>query len=292
MKRLICIILIICMVGAPSTALAGVRIISDPDDIFNSIYVFDYDERWTMSFIYGTKIKENEDYPMPRIIRNGEQLKGRFTYPNYDSSKLGPFDLQWVFTPADKTIEPISGTVKAIIAMRTSGTMRDEDDDVSAPEFKATTLSMQVGTSCYPQIDNNVGGSDYLWKTSDKTVVSVNKKTGRITAKGSGTATITCKMDTPYDETFMISMEITVVTSKRSNMNITLSEGDVYTLPSAYDASEYTVTYASSKNSIVNVDHYTGEITARSEGEAYITRTITDKEYNIILERFKISVTE
>ena len=292
MKRLICAILVICMIYIPNVAFAGVRIISDPDDMSKSIYVFDLDDRWIMSFVYGTKIKENEDWPMPSITQNGVQLKGKYTYPNYDSSKLGSFDLQWVFTPTDTTIAPITGTVKAIIVLRTWGTMRDEDDDSSVPEFMSQALTMQVGTSCYPQIDNNVGGTDYLWKTSDKTVVSINKKTGNVTAKGAGTATITCKMSTPYDEEYNLSMEITVPANKKSSTDITLAAGDTYSIPSYYDTSEYTVTYSSKKSSVASVDYYTGKITARNEGVTYITRTVIDKDCNIIIERYNVVVTE
>lgn len=292
MKRFICTVLVICMLCIPSTAFAGIRIIDNPDDMTKTIVVHDYDERWIMSFIYGTKIKENEDWPMPSILQNGKQLKGKYTYPNYDSSKLGPFDLQWVFTPTDTTIAPITGTVKAIIVLRTWGTMREEDDDSSVPEFMHQTLTMQVGTSCYPQIDNNVGGTDYLWKTSDKTVASINKKTGKVTAKGVGKATITCKMVTPYDEEYNLSMEITVPANKKSSTDITLIAGDTYSIPSDYDKSEYTITYSSKKGSVANVNYYTGEITARNEGTTYITRTVMDKEQNIIIEKFNVVVTE
>lgn len=292
MKRLLCAILIIYLMLIPDTVYAGIRIIDNPDNPMNSIAVFDFDENHVFTFAYESKIKDNDDYPVPAIMQGGKQLKGKYTYPNYDSSKLGFYDLQWVFTPADKSIEPITGTVKARIIMPTWGTMRDEDDFESVPKFKQSSLVMQVGTSYYPQIDNNIGGSDYLWKSNNKNVVTINKKTGKLTAKGAGTATVTCTINTPYDEEFTLNMEVTVVASKETNKEIVLTSGEEYDLSVDFNSSECSVTYASSKNSIAYVEYYMGKITARNEGEAYITCTAIDTDYNVHVARYKVLVTE
>lgn len=292
MKRLLCAILIIYLMLIPDTVYAGIRIIDNPDNPMNSIAVFDFDENHVFTFAYESKIKDNDDYPVPAIMQGGKQLKGKYTYPNYDSSKLGFYDLQWVFTPADKSIEPITGTVKAHIIMPTWGTMRDEDDFESVPKFKQSSLVMQVGTSYYPQIDNNIGGSDYLWKSSNKAVVTVNKKTGKLTAKEAGAATITCTINTPYDEEFIISMDVTVAANKRANADIALVAGDEYDLPITFALDDYSVTFASSKKSVAQIDYYTGKITARNEGEAYITCTAIDKDYNVYVVRYKVVITE
>lgn len=292
MKRLLCVILTVCLLLIPDIVFAKIRIINNTDDPMNSIAVFDFDENHIFTFAYGSKIKDNEDYPIPTIRQGSKQLKGKFTYPNYDSTKLGVFDLLWVFTPEDKSIEPITGKVKARIVMPTWGTMREEDDFESSPRFKQASLVMQVGTSYYPQIDNNVGDSDYLWKSNNKNVVTVNKKTGKLTAKGAGTATVTCTINTPYDEEFTLNMEVTVVASKETNKEIVLTSGEEYDLSVDFNSSECSVTYASSKNSIAYVEYYTGKITARNEGEAYITCTAIDTDYNVHVTRYKVLVTE
>lgn len=292
MKKFLVLLLAICLLLVPSTAFAGVRIIENPDDPRKNLYVHDIYENIVMSFVYGSKIKDNEDYPMPPIYQEGKRLKGKYTYSNYDSSKLGMFDLQWVFTPEDKSIKPITGTVKAIIILPTWGTMRDEDDEKTAPVFKHKSLTMEVGTSYYPQIDNNIGGSDYVWKTSDKSIVSINKKTGKVTAKKAGTATITCYITSPYDEEFTLQLKVKVVDNKKINANIQLADGEVFKIQNKYDTSNHTVIYTSNKPSIADVGYYTGEITARREGTTYITRIAMDMEYNTYIERFDITVTE
>lgn len=290
MKRLICIVIALIMAFMPTTAWA--RVIVNQEDPRQSIVVSEYLDNHIFAFAYGSKIKDNEDYPMPAIYQGNKQLKGKYTYPNYDSSKLGMFDLQWVFTPEDKSIEPITGTVKAIIILPTWGTMRDEDDEETAPVFKHKSLTMEVGTSYYPQIDNNIGGSDYVWKTSDKSIVSINKKTGKIKAKKAGTATITCYMTTPYDEEYTLQLKVKVVDNKKINANIQLADGDVFKIKNKYDTSNHTVIYTSNKPSIADVGYYTGEITARREGTTFITRIAMDMEYNTYIERFDITVTE
>lgn len=290
MKQLLCIILAICMLHIPGTASAGIRVIENPDNPRKNIFIIDYPEQITFSFIYGENIEEAENRPMPSIKMDGEQLKGEYSYPNYNGTELGPFELQWVFTPDDKSIEPITGTVKAIIMLRTSGTIRDEDDD-SAPELLSDNITMQVGTSYTPQIINNAPDSEYIWKSSDKSIVTVNKKTGKLKALKAGTSVITCHMTTPYDEEYTLRMEVSVQTLVKASSDLHLDKGEKFTLPSKYDKSEYTVFYKSSKDSVAYVDQYTGEIIARKTGQAYITRTIIDKDFNIKIERFDITVT-
>lgn len=276
----------------PTTAFAGTRIIGDYDVGSNkTIYVNDID--MTYVFAYKSKMKDNEDYPVPRIEQDRKPMDGKLTYPNYDSSKLGSFVLQWVFTPSDKNYEPITGTADAIVVMPSWGTMRDENDDISIPAFQASSISMQIGSSYYPQISNNIESSDYLWKSSDKSIVTVNKKTGKLIAKAKGEATITCKIDTPYDESYTIGIKVAVqpVTSKERK-ELTVAAGDIFSILADQDTTKSTSMYASSKNVVASVAQFTGLVTARSDGEAYITCTTVDLNYNITVERYHITVTE
>lgn len=290
MKKFLCLILMLCMALIPSVAYADVRIIENPGDPSKTIYVFDFPEQTRLTFLYGEDIKDSDSRPEPPIFYNGKRLKGKYTYPNFDSTKLGPFELKWVFTPENEDIGPITGTVNAIVVLRTWGTIRDEDDIDTIPELMEDSITLQVGTSYTPQILNNVPDSEYTWKTSDKAIVTVNKKTGKLKAVNPGTATITCKMVTPYDEIFTLTMQVTVPEVFRVNNHIQLAKGEKYMLPNPYDVTEYTIFYKSGKSSIVYVDAYTGEVTARKAGQTYIIRTVIDKDYNILVDRFEIDV--
>ncbi len=294
MRKAICAIflMIICIMYVPTTAFAGTRIIGDYDVGSNkTIHVNDID--MTYVFAYKSKMKDNEDYPVPRIEQDRKPMDGKLTYPNYDSSKLGSFVLEWVFTPSDKSYEPITGTANAIVVMPSWGTMRDENDDVSIPSFQASSISMQIGSSYYPQISNNIESSDYLWKSSDKSIVTVNKKTGKLIAKSNGEAIITCKIDTPYDESYTISIKVVAQSNaSEERKELTATNGDIFNISAEQGTTISTSRYASSKNSVASVDQFSGLITARSDGEAYITCTTVDLNYNIVVERYHITVTE
>ena len=273
------------------TALAGIKTVYSEDKQLIATYVEPEDGVY---IIYGGDKEEQLLSANVRYIGGG-RITGKYSYPNYDNTRTGSYDLQWVFTPDDSTYNPIYGTIKAKVIITASGTMAEDDDAI--PSLLSPTVSMEIGTSYTPQIINNIQGSDYLWKTSDMSVVKINKKTGKMYAIKAGRAVVTCKISTPYDDTFTLTAEVSVMSKAKvakivSDDTITLKAGEKITLNPDYDTSSSSARFSSTKSSVAKVDAYSGKITAKKQGTANITCTIINTDYEITTIYYTINVTE
>lgn len=113
------------------------------------------------------------------------------------------------------------------------------------------------------------------WSSSDTTVVSVDKKTGKLTAKKTGTATITLKMKSGVTAKCTVKVQKKPVNTTKLSLKeskLTLKKGKTYELNAARMpiTANDKLTWKSSKPSIVKVDSK-GKITALKKGTAVIT---------------------
>lgn len=106
--------------------------------------------------------------------------------------------------------------------------------------------------------------------SSKKTVATVNAKTGKITAKKNGTATITVKVD---GKSFAV--KVTVETPALNKKSLTLYNKGSYTLKLNTTRK---VTWKSSNTAVAKVNSK-GEVTALKSGTAVITASVNDKSY-------------
>lgn len=298
--RLLCSVVAFILLSGFGNAYAGEKTVYSSDE---SIYASYFDLDTGLPVYQGTDFTDNLRI-MVYVSKESKKVDGSFTYPNYDNTRLGVWDLQWVFTPSDSKYETLSGTIKVNVIIPTGGKSASEDNDEAVPEFYTPDVTLEPGTSYYMPLSNTISGSEYTWTTSDKTIAKINKKTGKIIAKKSGTVTIKCKVDTPYDETYTLSTKVTVKAKKITNnlqsvsggaidvsdKTITMTKGDKANIGLSYDTSTTTVQYKSSKSSVARVEDYTGEVTAKKSGTAYITCTMINTKHEVTVIRYKVIV--
>lgn len=128
-----------------------------------------------------------------------------------------------------------------------------------------SSLLMQIKTSRALELDQqNISGS-VTWKSSDKKIAAVNSK-GKVTAKKTGTATITAEADG-----CTASCKITVVNAGLSASQVSLMKGKTKLLK--ITGTSETAIWKSSKPSVVSVNKK-GKLTAKKKGTATITAVI------------------
>ena len=127
--------------------------------------------------------------------------------------------------------------------------------------------------------NNNLSPNDLQWTSSDNSVATVDS-TGKVTAKGNGTATITAS--TTDGSNLSASCQVTVITLVESisldRSQIIMYKDDCYALTATIlpeTASNKNVSWTSSNSSIVSVDN-DGNINAKATGIATVKATTTD----------------
>lgn len=108
------------------------------------------------------------------------------------------------------------------------------------------------------------------WTTSNKKIATVNSS-GKVTAKSSGTATITAKVGSKQ-----YKCKVKIETPKISNAALEISKGESFKL-SMLDNTQK-VKWTTSNKSIATVNS-NGKVTAKKVGKATITATIGSKKY-------------
>lgn len=142
--------------------------------------------------------------------------------------------------------------------------------------------SMNLKTTLSPKGAVN---KKYTWKTSDKSVVSVNSK-GKITGKKAGSATITVTTANRKKASCKITVKKAPTSIKLNANSKTLKKGTSFALKVKHaKGSAGTVTYSSSNKKTATVSS-SGKIKAVGKG----TATITAKTYNGKKAIIKITV--
>lgn len=163
---------------------------------------------------------------------------------------------------------------------------------ITSPTSKSTYTMKRYDKDAKKQLKVKVSVSgkiskDVTYKSSNSKVVSVSK-TGMLTAKKAGTATITvkAKKNSKKKDTIKITVKQMVTSVKASvkkpissfNGVATLQKGKKYTVSAKVapkSASNKKVSYKSSKPSVAKIDSK-GRITAKKAGTAKITVTAKD----------------
>jgi uncharacterized protein YjdB len=129
----------------------------------------------------------------------------------------------------------------------------------------------------------NASNKSVIWSSSAKAVADVDESTGEVTAKAIGQAIITVYAANNKTATCVVTVlsRVIVVTSVTvTPAELTLAVGDKQTLAATVepaDATDKTVTWDSSAETVAAVDAATGEVTAKAIGSATITATAGDK---------------
>lgn len=154
--------------------------------------------------------------------------------------------------------------------------------------LNAATLPLQVkkSTTALKIKTYTKGDAVKSWKSSNPSIVSVNAKNGKLTARKTGTATITLTMKSGAKASCKVKVQKGVVKTTKltlSKTSVTLKAGQTFTvgvkrLPlTANDK----VTFKSSNTKTATVSS-TGKITAKKKGTATITvRTASGKTAKI-----------
>lgn len=146
---------------------------------------------------------------------------------------------------------------------------------VTSITLDKTSLSMQVGdteTLTATIKPEDATDKTIVWTSSDEAVVSVSN--GKITALKSGKATITAKSGTCSAEC-MVTVSVNTESITLDKTTLSLAVGESATLTATVkpdDATDKTVTWSSSDESVVKVDN--GKVTALTTGQAKITATV------------------
>ena len=157
------------------------------------------------------------------------------------------------------------------------GTTYSESCSVSVIEVSVripgSSLSMAVGDSEYLSAITSPSGESVSWSSSDSSVASVNSS-GRVTAVGAGSTTITATI-TAGGRTYSGSCRITVVkpSISISNSSLSMTVGDNEYLSATTSPSGQSISWSSSDSSVASVSS-NGRVSAVGAGSTTITAEI------------------
>ena len=158
------------------------------------------------------------------------------------------------------------------------------DRKVTGVKVYPTDTTMYVGDSrtlVATVVPANAKNKDVSWSSSDKSVASVDEKSGKVTALKAGSATITV---TTAEGGHQATCEVTVEGKKVTDVKVyptdmTMYVGDSRTLVATVipaDAKNKDVSWSSSDKSVASVDEKSGKVTAIKAGSATITVTTAE----------------
>ncbi|MCR5506169.1 MAG: Ig-like domain-containing protein [Bacilli bacterium] len=168
---------------------------------------------------------------------------------------------------------------------------------VTGISLDSTSLSLEVGdtyTLTATVTPSDATDSSVTWSSSNKKVATVSN--GLITAKGTGSATITAKAGN-YTATCKVTVseasseEVSVTGVSLSSSSLSLEVGDTSTLTATVtpsNATDSSVSWSSSNTSVATVSS-SGKVSAIAAGSATITVTTTDGSYT---DTCAVTVTE
>lgn len=149
-------------------------------------------------------------------------------------------------------------------------------------EFEDSTPSLlEIGEKTQAALRVSPDYRDITWESSDPAVLEVNrnadKTTAQLTAKKSGSATITAYVTNDREIITVSRAYLVNVAPPAPKISITsaaLKKGEVINLYINNLPDKATVTYTTSKSSVASVGKTTGKVTAKAAGTATITATV------------------
>lgn len=176
-----------------------------------------------------------------------------------------------------------------------SVTVTKKDIAVTSVTLNKNSIELAKGESetlVATVLPENATDKTVTWTTSDATVATVDQ-TGKVTAVGGGSATITAKAgDKQAACTVTVNVPVESITLDQTSM--TLEEGKTAALTATVnpeDATDKTVTWNSSNTAVATVNN--GVVTAVAEGSATITASAGDKSATctVVVKKQVIEVT-
>ena len=154
-------------------------------------------------------------------------------------------------------------------------------------KLSKSSITLEKGKSQTVKATINPGNTtekNVTWTTSNSKVATVSK--GKITAKGTGKATITASTVNGKTAKCTINVISKPTSVKLSKTSLTLGKGKNYTLKATVypkDATDKKVTWSSSNTGVLTVSN--GKITAKSIGSATVTvRTSNGKTSKCVVK--------
>lgn len=229
---------------------------------------------------------------IPKMIfigQDGVELTGKFSIPDWDSSKEGLYEFNWIFEPDDSSYETKTGIVKVKFykAVNWEEFEKEQNNIPTPPSLTATKIILAKNAFYDINIDNKIKGASYSWSSSDENVAKVNAKNGLVTAISEDSTVITCKITIPdgttQELTSIVYVEYDDNAVVLSDSELNLEIGEKYTLKAENVPVNAKIKFTSSDKSIIKVGTINGKITALKEGNAYVTCTVTDDTQVIVL---------
>ena len=134
--------------------------------------------------------------------------------------------------------------------------------------------NLYVGGTANLSASTSPSGQSVSWSSSNSSVATVTNS-GRVTAVGAGSATITAQFvygGTTYSESCSVS--VIKVSIRISDSSLSMAVGDSEYLSAITSPSRENVSWSSNDSSVVSVNN-SGQVTAVGAGSATITATIT-----------------
>ena len=164
------------------------------------------------------------------------------------------------------------------ITVRTAVTSIKLSENVLVKPLEDKTYQLRAITT-----PSNATDAGLKWTSSNVTVATVDEKTGLITFKKAGHATIICASES--NPSIMATCDLTVIKSvsgiKFDKNEITIAVGETYKLSaviSPTDASDLSVVYKSLNTKVATVSN-TGLVTGKQAGEASISVSTPNNKF-------------
>jgi hypothetical protein len=282
MKKILLEMLIICLL------LTNINAITSSAEEKRQVWVMRANENAEYQYQQYSDILN--DLPAISINDKNGPIKGQFSYTNYDNSRLGKWELQWVFTPDDPAYDTVTGIIKVEIITP----LVEEPDEPTPTSLTATSVLLNEQAQYDINLNNKVSGSTYKWYSSDEKVVKVNPKSGLLTAVSEGTASVSCEVSLPDGTKRALISQVTVGYDENAPVLtetvLDLSIGDTCDINLENKIAKSSYRWTSSDRSVIKVNSSNGKVTAVGKGTAFVTCTITAPNNQVIVLKCDVNV--
>ena len=159
----------------------------------------------------------------------------------------------------------------------------------------ANIIQMDKSTTYNINIIGKNKGLSYEWTTSDRNIVKVNNKNGKISSIKDGAAFITCVVTSANGEKQNLMCKVLVGEDTEGTRlhitNLNLKVGEQFDINIKKKTANSKYMWISSKESVLKINAANGVVSAVGKGKANVTCTITapDKHVIVLLCRIQVS---